>query len=204
MRQIALPLAVVSYLLLAMVVPSLRTWRRAGINPLVFGRQANPVQRLLGSMMALALVGLAAWATLYGVLGPAPLGVWSAPPALAAAGWSMVGAGLLLVSLAQLQMGVAWRVGIDDRPTPLVTSGLFTMVRNPIFCGMLLSLAGLAAVSPCAWTVMGLLWFGGLIMLQVRLEEAHLLRLHGAKYAAYARRVGRFLPAVGRLTGEAR
>jgi protein-S-isoprenylcysteine O-methyltransferase Ste14 len=36
--------------------------------------------------------------------------------------------------------------------------------------------------------------------LQVRVvEEPYLLRTHGARYADYARRVGRFAPGVGRL-----
>jgi protein-S-isoprenylcysteine O-methyltransferase Ste14 len=38
-----------------------------------------------------------------------------------------------------------------------------------------------------------------LVSLQVRLEERNLLRIHGKAYLAYAARVGRFLPWVGRL-----
>ena len=34
---------------------------------------------------------------------------------------------------------------------------------------------------------------------RVRQEERHLLRTHGAVYAEYAARVGRFVPGVGRL-----
>ena len=34
---------------------------------------------------------------------------------------------------------------------------------------------------------------------QVLAEEAYLLRTHGDAYRAYARRVGRFLPGVGKL-----
>ncbi len=41
------------------------------------------------------------------------------------------------------------------------------------------------------------------IELQVRLvEEPHLLRTHGDAYAAYAARVGRFIPGVGRLSAR--
>ena len=45
-----------------------------------------------------------------------------------------------LTVLAQLQMGASWRVGIDDRPTELVTGGLFRVVRNPIFTALLVFL----------------------------------------------------------------
>jgi protein-S-isoprenylcysteine O-methyltransferase Ste14 len=34
---------------------------------------------------------------------------------------------------------------------------------------------------------------------QARLEERHLLALHGVRYREYAGRVGRFFPGVGRL-----
>jgi protein-S-isoprenylcysteine O-methyltransferase Ste14 len=46
---------------------------------------------------------------------------------------------------------------------------------------------------------MGWLDYVLLVSLQVRLEEDHLLRLHGGAYQRYAARVGRFLPGVGRL-----
>jgi protein-S-isoprenylcysteine O-methyltransferase Ste14 len=43
------------------------------------------------------------------------------------------------------------------------------------------------------------------IQMQVRaVEEPYLLRTHGDNYAAYAARVGRFLPGLGRLTPSAR
>ena len=41
------------------------------------------------------------------------------------------------------------------------------------------------------------------VSIQARLEEAHLIRLHGAAYRAFAARVGRFLPGVGRLSKTA-
>jgi len=39
---------------------------------------------------------------------------------------------------------------------------------------------------------------------QTRLEEKHLAGLHGPSYRAYAARVGRFVPGVGRLRPPAR
>jgi protein-S-isoprenylcysteine O-methyltransferase Ste14 len=105
--------------------------------------------------------------------------------------------GLLLVVAAQAQMGASWRIGIDDRPTALVTGGPFAIARNPIFSGMLLALAGVVAVSPAPATVLGWLSVTQLIALQVRLEEQHLRRLHPRAYGDYAARVGRFMPGIG-------
>jgi protein-S-isoprenylcysteine O-methyltransferase Ste14 len=59
---------------------------------------------------------------------------------------------------------------------------------------------GLAALVPSALSAAALaLAFAG-IELQVRaVEEPYLAKTHGAAYRAYASRVGRFLPGVGRL-----
>jgi protein-S-isoprenylcysteine O-methyltransferase Ste14 len=97
-------------------------------------------------------------------------------------------------------MGSSFRIGIDDAETKLVEGGLFALVRNPIFTGVLILLTGVALAAPCKWSV--LLWVAGTIAVsrQTRLEEEHLLAMHGGAYRAYAARVGRFLPGVGRLS----
>ncbi|MCE9673287.1 isoprenylcysteine carboxylmethyltransferase family protein [Myxococcus stipitatus] len=199
-HRAALPVATLAFLLFAMVLPTLRHRRQSGGSAFVLHQRVNPFQRLVGAGMGLLVVGLTAWSALYATRGGEPLGVWPVPDAVRWAGWSLMGAGLGLVLLAQAQMGASWRIGIDREPTTLVTRGLFTVVRNPIFAGMLWVLTGVVLVTPSAWTVMA--WFDAalLVSLQARLEEAHLLRLHGDSYLAYASRVGRFWPGVGRLT----
>jgi protein-S-isoprenylcysteine O-methyltransferase Ste14 len=60
-------------------------------------------------------------------------------------------------------------------------------------------LAGYALLLP---TRLSLLLLGGAfigIRQQVLTEEAYLSRTYGATYRAYARRVGRFVPGIGRL-----
>lgn len=118
----------------------------------------------------------------------------------------LVGAGLAALGIAgalaaQVAMGDSWRIGVDEsETTELVTRGAFTWVRNPIFSFMLLSGAGLFAVVPNAFSLLSFgLTFAG-IEIQVRaVEEPYLARTHGSAYRAYAARVGRFLPGVGRL-----
>lgn len=103
--------------------------------------------------------------------------------------------------LAQVSMGESWRVGVDESETTrLVTSGAFAWVRNPVFSFIGLSLLGLVLLVPNATALLaGLLVFVG-IELQVRVvEEPALVRTHGADYRAYAARVGRFVPGIGRL-----
>jgi protein-S-isoprenylcysteine O-methyltransferase Ste14 len=102
---------------------------------------------------------------------------------------------------AQLAMGRSWRVGVDERErTELVTGGPFELVRNPIYAAMIPAVAGLALLVPSVVALLGLALLVVALEIQVRLvEEPYLLRAHGDAYAAYARRVGRFVPGLGRL-----
>ncbi len=98
------------------------------------------------------------------------------------------------VLIAQYQMRDSWRIGIDtETKTKLVTTGLFRFSRNPVFAGMLLSLAGLFLSRPDAVTLFFLLIGYLLIQVQVRLEEAFLLKEHGAVYRQYQLKTRRFI-----------
>lgn len=199
-EAMGLLLAVGGFLVFALVWPTVRLWRAEGVVGLTLHRRKDPLERVVALGMAVFIVAISAWAVLFAVLGPGPLGIWRLPGWVATAGWALCGVGFLLTVVAQAQMGASWRIGIDEQPTGLITRGLFGGMRNPIFTGMLLVLAGVVAITPSAWTVMG--WVDGLLLisLQARLEERHLLKLHGEAYRGYASRVGRFVPGLGRLS----
>lgn len=116
----------------------------------------------------------------------------------------VAGSGIALTLLAQLQMGLSWRIGVDPtEQTALVTSGVFALVRNPVFSAMLLTSIGIALMAPTAVS----LALPPLLLLaleiQVRLvEEPYLMRTHGHSYAQWAARTGRFVPGLGRLTQD--
>ena len=80
-----------------------------------------------------------------------------------------------------------------------MTSGLYRFCRNPIFFGILVTLTGYTVLVPTRLSLFLLLGAFIGIRQQVLAEEAYLLRAHGDAYRDYARRVGRFLPAIGRL-----
>jgi protein-S-isoprenylcysteine O-methyltransferase Ste14 len=120
-------------------------------------------------------------------------------PALLGPGVVLVGLATWLVWRGQEDMAASWRIGISpNERTELVTRGLFGFCRSPIYLGLTLALAAFCCLVP-GYLSGGLLVLGVvLLQVQARLEEAHLLRLHGAAYAAYCARVGRFLPFTGR------
>jgi protein-S-isoprenylcysteine O-methyltransferase Ste14 len=64
-------------------------------------------------------------------------GSWLRPEGflvLSIGGAMLIVAGLVLLVVAQLQMGASWRIGIDETSTPgLIETGLFRFCRNPIF-----------------------------------------------------------------------
>jgi protein-S-isoprenylcysteine O-methyltransferase Ste14 len=194
-----LPIAVLAYLAIALAWPTWRTWRRTRVFPVVFHREAETAQRVLGALMGLFLGALVAWSVLCAVLEPGRLRIWPLATEWHTIGWLLFLCGLTVTLVAQAQMGGSWRVGIDDRPTLLVTGGLFSLARNPIFSGMFLSLAGVVLITPAPWTLFGFAVALVLIYLQVRLEERHLTSVHGHAYTAYAARVGRFVPWLGKL-----
>jgi protein-S-isoprenylcysteine O-methyltransferase Ste14 len=194
-----LPAAVLAYLCVALVWPTWRTWRRTRVFPVVFHREAETAQRVVGALMGLFLTGLAVWGLLCAALEPDRLGIWQLAVGWQAIGWLLFLGGLAVTLVAQMQMGASWRIGIDDRPTLLVTDGLFAFSRNPIFAGMFLSLAGVVLISPAPWTLIGSAVAVILVSLQVRLEERNLVKMHGHAYATYAAQVGRFVPWIGKL-----
>ena len=116
-------------------------------------------------------------------------------------GFALYGLGLTGTLLAQGGMGASWRVGVDpSEKTELVTSGVFALVRNPIFAAMVPACLGLGLLAPNPAALAGLIALVAAIKLQVRVvEEPYLMRVHGEDYARYISRVGRFVPRFGRL-----
>jgi protein-S-isoprenylcysteine O-methyltransferase Ste14 len=190
----------VAYLVLAFgvrVAVALRTTGSTGISCLGGG----PPAELIGGAMFFTGVFL-------GGANPAlaladAIEIWDELDITAAhvAGFAFCAVGIAGTFLGQMAMGASWRIGVDPAErTELVTGGIFALCRNPIYTFMVISSVGFALLVP-TWVALaaGVLLVAGL-QIQVRLvEEPHLLRSHGEPYGDYARRVGRFLPGLGRL-----
>lgn len=117
-------------------------------------------------------------------------------PVVNAAGTTLLGAGAAVAVVAQAQMGDAWRAGIDvsgrDR---LLERGLFGVVRNPFYLGLIIASVGVAGMSPNGVAILGV---AGLIAgceIDVRwVEEPALLAVHGDAYRSYTASTPRFVP----------
>jgi protein-S-isoprenylcysteine O-methyltransferase Ste14 len=117
------------------------------------------------------------------------------------AGMVLAVIGIATVWVAQSGMGASWRATVDYSERPdLVTTGLFAVIRNPIFTFIIIATAGLALMAPNVVTLLGVIVVALGIEVHVRrVEEPYLHWAHGDAYRDYASRVGRFVPGVGRI-----
>lgn len=164
----------------------------------VSGRPLSP--EWLGGVLFVVAVGLLFAAPVLALAGSLEPFAALDRPAGHTLGLVLYAFGLAGTLVAQGAMGSSWRVGVDaTEKTELVTAGPFAVVRNPIFAAMVPAVLGLALLTPNILSLAGVLLLAVAVELQVRLvEEPYLLRTHGDGYAAYASRVGRFVPGLGR------
>lgn len=189
------------YLALAFGVRTLIQWRRTGSTGFHgVGGTPGSTEWLAGVGFALALI-LGASAPVLALLDVVEPIAALDDTRLHVLGLWLALAGIGLTFYAQVAMGTSWRIGVDESErTELVTTGPFALVRNPIFAAMIPTGLGLALLVPSEVALVGFAALVVALELQVRVvEEPYLLRVHGRRYAEYARRTGRFVPGIGRL-----
>ena len=197
--KIFLPIYLLAYFLAAFLWRSYVVWKRSGINPVVF-KGADTAHDFIGLIFKL-LFGTVVVVVLLNSL-VERLDEYLTPIRFLRRRWvHAVGLLLLIMSfgwtiLAQSQMGESWRIGIDsEHRTTLISRGAFSISRNPIFVGMMITLFGLLLVLPNVVTLITFVMGAVLINVQVRLEEDHLRKVHGEEYKHYKERVRRWLGA---------
>ncbi|MBW0272694.1 isoprenylcysteine carboxyl methyltransferase [Nocardia sp. MH4] len=179
---------------------SLRQYRTTGSTGFrgVSGRPGS-LEWLAGvGFVAAILVGLAGVALqLTGIV--APLEFLTATM-IQLIGVVLAVAGIGATLVAQNQMGASWRIGVDaSETTALVHTGVFALVRNPIFTAMLVFAAGIALIVPNIVALAAFALLLGTIEGQVRVvEEPYPARVHGVGYREYCARTPRFVPGIGR------
>jgi len=116
-------------------------------------------------------------------------------------GGLLCSSGIIVTIIAQYQMGIAWRIGVDENEkTDLITHGLYKYSRNPIYSGAIVFGFGILIFIPNAYMLFSLiLGYIGIELLVRYTEEPYLVQLHGIKYEAYASKVNRFFPKVVNL-----
>lgn len=186
----------IAYFMLAFIWRALMVYRHTGVNPFVLP-SSDDAYGYVGRTFKFLIFGCAVVVLFITFTNQAPiwLGAYTALQSwgLALAGWLLLSVSLVWLLIAQAQMGASWRIGIDvERHTELVQHGLFSISRNPIYLATQVTMLGLFFVFPAACTLAILVAGEILMQVQVRLEEQHLLQLHGQSYATYCSRVRRW------------
>ena len=177
-------------------------WRRTGDSGFRRVSSKSGAREVAAAVLfaaALVLLATAPVAELAGAVEPA-----DAPAAAAVAGVVLACAGIVGTLAAQMAMGSSWRIGVDaGERTDLVTGGVFSLVRNPIFTAMAVGAVGLALMVPNVVALAAVAVLAAALELQVRgVEEPYLASVHGRAYIDYASRVGRFLPGLGKEAAQ--
>ena len=116
--------------------------------------------------------------------------------ALALAG-ALIFAGFVIALWGVIALGPALTASpIPKERAPLVTQGIYGFARNPIYTGLMVAGAGLLVFGASWWHLATWVLLIVLLALKARWEERMLSAAH-PEFAAYAARVGRFLPGVG-------
>ncbi len=195
--RIILPIYFFVYFGQVFILKSLMVARRIGKSPLVFPRD-NSAFSLIGFYFKMTLSIMLLYVLAFSFF---PEWHNNFLPIIALDRLILKYLGLVFLTvalvwsvIAQANMNNSWRMGIDKvTKTDLVTTGLFTYSRNPVFLGMILCLTGLFMITPNALTGLFLILCYMLIQIQIRLEEEFLTKEHGQKYLEYKQRVRRFI-----------
>jgi len=195
--KIYLPIYLLLYLLVAFVIPTYRTYKKTGINPVTFGKSENAhdyigfVMKILIALLFFSVLIFSIFQNFYLYLCPIHFLQNSIVQLI---GLVLIHFSLIWISVAQFQMSNSWRIGIDENNrTELVTTGIFSISRNPIFLGMILSVLGLFLITPNA--IMFCLTYTTyiIIQIQIRLEEEFLERQHTKNYINYKQKTRRLI-----------
>jgi protein-S-isoprenylcysteine O-methyltransferase Ste14 len=96
--------------------------------------------------------------------------------------------------MSVIAFGSSFRVGIDTaHPDKLVTAGVFSFSRNPIYVAFWIILFGQFLVFPNWLLLVYLASASWLFHRQVMREEAYLKEHYGSEYSDYCARVTRYV-----------
>jgi protein-S-isoprenylcysteine O-methyltransferase Ste14 len=95
--------------------------------------------------------------------------------------------------LGYYNMGTSWRIGLSNTTyTPLITTGIFSLTRNPVYIAFYLFYFSLFLTSS---KLMFLIFFLAILInlhLLILEEEKTLERIHGKEYLKYKKEIPRY------------
>ncbi|UZF93582.1 protein-S-isoprenylcysteine O-methyltransferase [Bosea sp. NBC_00550] len=151
-------------------------------------------------LLCISFTGLGILPFAYVAFGFPRFATYAFQPSLAWAGAAASAAALLLFYLTHRSLGRNWSVSLDVREShKLVTDGVYTYVRHPMYSAFWLWAIAQALLLP-NWIAgpAGLVGFGTLYLFRVSEEEKLMNEAFGHEYADYIKRTGRIIPRANR------
>ena len=173
-------------------------WKNTGLNALTFDNTKDDAHTFNGRMFKMISLLEFIVVLIYsfgGEMAQYLLPFWYLENSTARLiGWLLMHLALIWIFVAQLQMSNSWRIGIDyENKTDLIKHGLFSISRNPIFLGIIITNLGLFLVLPNAFILLIGVLSTYAINIQIRLEEVYLKELHKEDYLKYFSKVRRWI-----------
>jgi protein-S-isoprenylcysteine O-methyltransferase Ste14 len=127
---------------------------------------------------------------------------WSEQVLITWLAWGAIAIAVLLGSWGAINLGS----GLTPLPLPngaveLVTRGPYRWIRHPIYSAVMLGMSGVAVRSRTPAVIAVAVVLSLFLAVKARWEEKH-LRSTFPGYSDYERRVGRFIPGVGKVKTE--
>ena len=119
----------------------------------------------------------------------------TSPVAMRVAGVIVTSLGVVAFVVSVLQMKDNWRAGVQrEEKTSLVTTGIYSISRNPAFLGFDLMYIGILVTFFNWYLCIATIFVVVLFHLQiVNVEEDFLIEAFGEKYVAYKKKVCRYI-----------
>lgn len=153
--------------------------------------ETRPVQRIVMTALLLSVVALLVLSAVDHRFG------WSSVPfPLIVLGDVLVAAGLLMAQLVIVQNAYAAATITVEEGQPLICTGLYGVVRHPMYLGALIMLIGTPLALDSYWGLVGLVPALPTLAARIR-DEEKMLHAELAGYGEYTRRVcHRLLPGL--------
>jgi protein-S-isoprenylcysteine O-methyltransferase Ste14 len=142
--------------------------------------------------IAVPFIAMNYWDWLYFVREPTLI-----QPLLFVSGVVLISIGLIVTTLASRVISVSTVADMrTDRAAELITGGIYSRVRHPLYLATILLLLGLAALYPFNRVIVFSIALCAYILIGAYLEERKLIVQYGDAYRAYRKQAGFMLPRV--------
>jgi protein-S-isoprenylcysteine O-methyltransferase Ste14 len=132
------------------------------------------------------------WNWLYFVIEPSLV-----QPLLFSSGVVLIAIGLVVAMMASRVISVSTVADMrTDREADLVTSGIYSRTRHPLYLATILLLLGLAALYPFDRVIVFSIALCVYVIIGAYLEERKLVIHYGQKYLEYRKQAGFMLPRI--------